>query len=301
MFGKSTLAVLLAVMLTAGPYTALAVVETPEYGYGGDPVSCMLYADPDTIDVNGGTLLTWDVSSNVVSAVLSPLNSSSWQQQVTLDGSWWISGIINTRSYTLTVTGNEGQTATCDVLITVEDEAPLETPSCSIEAVPDTIVKDGSTTLEWTSSDNVVSAVLHPKNSTSWEQSVPANGSWFISGIRDTREYSLTVTTSGGLSYICDAPVTVTSETTEGEAPTCDVEAVPSSIPVGGATTLVWTSSDNVVSAKIHPTNSSSFFATVTPEGSWYISGITNTRSYSVTVYTAEGKSATCDAPVATL
>jgi hypothetical protein len=268
-------------------------------GYGGDPVACTMIATPDTIGVGGGTTLTWTLSDNVVSAVLSGKNSSSWMQNVPLNGSWYVSGILDTREYTLTVTGPEGQTATCDAGVTV-NEPVVTPPFCEIEAVPSTIGAGEGTTLTWDSSDNVVSAVLHPTGSMSWTQSVPMDGSWYIGGITDSRSYSLTVSNSNGDEYTCDAPITVVEDTDPGTAPTCTMEAIPDDIPVGGGTTLVWTGSDNVVSAKLHPAGSTSYFADVTPDGSWYISGITNSRGYSVTVETVGGQTATCTADITT-
>ena len=281
-----------------------AVIDDAPYGYGGqgDHVTCSLLAMPDTISPGGGALLTWDVSSNVSSAYLTPKNSRSWIQQVPLDGSWWISGITDTRAYTLHVEGHNGQTSSCDAYIMVETVIE-EVPSCEIMAVPSTISSSGgATTLSWTSSNNVVSATLHPKNSTSWTQSVPMNGSWYISGIVDSRSYALTVETAGGLTHTCDVYVTVQGEMPDEEngnetidsTPSCTITAVPTTIQVGGGTTLVWESTPNVVSVKLSPKNSTSYFATVTPSGSWWISGITNTREYSATVFTDDNKSAVC-------
>lgn len=293
-------ALLFTLLLSAS--SASAVVD---FGYGGDPVSCTLTATPDTIDVGGGTTLDWTVSPNVVSAILKAKNSNSWMQNVPLDGSWYISGIVDSRTYTLVVTGPEGQTAECDASVTVDEDAEEVAPVCDLVATPDTILPNGGVTLDWDVSDNVVSAVLHPKGSTSWEQSVPLDGSWYISGIIGTRTYSLTVETAGGLSYTCDAKVTVISPDTgtsgEGDAPSCDMNAVPEIISVNGATTLVWDGSENAVSARLSPTGSSYVIAHVTPSGSWYLSGITNTRSYSLTVRTATGLEYTCNAPVTVL
>lgn len=312
---------LCAMILVSVPTLASADVyenDLPNgYGGGGDPVSCELTATPDLIAVGGGTTLSWVVSSNVVNAYLTPKNSTSWMQNVPLDGSWYISGILDTRQYTLHVEGAEGQTASCDALITV-DVPETTPPSCEIFANPGTIGANGATTLEWTSSANVVSAKLHPKGSMSWSQSVPVNGSWYISGIVDSRTYSLTVMNSSGEEYTCDAPIVVENGNGGGNggdngnggeepvdpglAPTCELEAVPSEIGPGGATTLVWTGAgDNLKEAKLHPTGSTSFFATVTPSGSWYISGIVDSRSYSVTIFTTDGQQVTCDAPIAVI
>lgn len=284
---------------------ALLINATPvfaQFGYGGDPVTCTLIATPDTIETGGGTTLDWTVSPNVVSAVLKGKNSNSWMQNVPLDGSWYISGILDSRAYTLVVTGPEGQTSECDASVTVEDGEEEVLPYCEITATPSTILPNGATTLSWDVSENVVSAVLHPKNSNSWEQSVPLGGSWFISEIISTRTYSLTVETAGGLEYTCDVEVTVNSPETgnggEGDLPSCNMNAVPEIISINGATTLVWDGSENAVAARLNPTGSSYVIANVTPSGSWYLSGITNTRSYSLTVRTATGLEYTCDAPV---
>lgn len=292
--------VMLALVLPAAP--ALAVEE----GYGGggtDPVTCSMVAAPDTIESGGGTTLSWTLSPNVVSAVLKAKNSDSWSQNVPLDGTWYISGIIDSRAYTLFVTGPEGQTAECDASVTVEagDEEEVP-PSCELFASPDSILANGAATLIWDVNDSVVSAVLHPKDSNDWEQSVPLDGSWYISGIIGSRTYSLTVENADGEEYTCDADIEVVSPSTGdsggGSLPSCDMEAVPQIILVNGATTLVWEGSANAVAAKLTPTGSDYVIANVTPSGSWYLSGISNSRSYSVTVRTGTGLEYTCDAPV---
>ncbi len=288
---------MLALVLGISPFAAQAV----DFGYGGDPVSCTMTATPDTIAVGGGTTLTWTLSPNVVSAVLKAKNSNSWMQNVALDGSWYISGILDSRAYTLVVTGPEGQTAECDANVTVDTDEELP-PSCELFATPGTILPQGGITLVWDVNDSVVSAVLHPKGSNDWEQSVPLDGSWYISGIIGSRSYSLTVQTAGGLEYTCDADVVVTSPTTGtsggGSLPNCDMNAVPQIISVNGATTLVWSGSANAVAAKLTPTGSDYVIANVTPSGSWYLSGISNSRSYSLTVRTGTGREYTCNAPV---
>lgn len=291
-----------SISLFFGVASADAVTEDVSYGYGGDPVSCDMHADPGMIAPNGATTLIWYTSDNVVKATLHPKNSSSWMQDVPLEGWWWISGIVDSRTYTLTVEGEDGQTASCDAAIVV-NAGEEEDPSCELYADPDVISAGGGTTLVWDSSDNAISAVLHPKNSTSWMQGVPLDGSWWISGITDSRTYSLTVKTAGGRTATCDAPITVIADEgqEEGEAPTCEISAAPDTILAGGGTTLLWDSSENVVSAVLHPTGSTSYFAEVTPSGSWWISGIVDSRSYSVTVRTADGQTATCDAPISVL
>ncbi len=96
-----------------------------------DP-TCSMYADPSTIAAGGGTTLIWNSSENVVSATLHPKNSSSWMQDVPTDGSWWISGIVDSRVYTLTIEGEDGQTSSCDAQVIVE--APEDDGDCDGDA-----------------------------------------------------------------------------------------------------------------------------------------------------------------------
>lgn len=289
---------MLAFVLQASP--ALAV----ESGYGGggtDPVTCSMISTPDTIGVGGATTLSWTLSPNVVSAVLKAKNSNSWSQNVALNGTWYISGIVDSRTYTLFVTGPEGQTAECDASVTVNGSSEV-TPTCTLFASPNAILPQGGAMLVWDVNESVVSATLHPKNSSDWEQSVALDGSWYISGIIGNRTYSLTVTTAGGQEYTCDADIVVNSPETGnsngGSLPSCDMSAVPQIIQVNGATTLVWEGSANAVAAKLTPTGSDYVIANVTPSGSWYLSGISNSRSYSVTVKTGTGREYTCNAPI---
>jgi hypothetical protein len=77
--------------------------------------------------------------------------------------------------------------------------------------------------------------------------------------------------------------------------PTCSVTAAPSTISADGATTLTWVGSDDAVSSSLSPYGSSSvFFADVDPSNEIYISGITDSRSYVVTVTDADGNTGDC-------
>jgi len=81
-------------------------------GYGGGAPACTMYANPSTIDYNGGMYLNWDVNENVTYALLHPKGSYSWTMEVSpTDGSWWMSGLRNTRDYTLTVYNENEESA----------------------------------------------------------------------------------------------------------------------------------------------------------------------------------------------
>lgn len=298
-------------MTVNGPegQSATCSVDVIVEGSEVDVPTCSLMADPSEIAEGGATTLSW-TSENGVSAMLVPMGSTSKIADVSLDGSWYISGISNTRGYSVIVTGADGQTTTCDAKIYVdeeeeeeEEEEQFEMATCNVSATPDEIAVNGDTTLTWTS-ENAVLAKLHPTGSDSYIAEVDQNSSWYFSGIANSRSYSITVWNEAGEPYTCDAPIVVTEAEEEEEeeeevALSCDIVADPSVIAANGATTLVWTSTgDDIVSAQLAPTGSDSYFADVTENGSWYIAGISNSRSYSLTVTDGEGNTATCDAPI---
>lgn len=195
---------------------AASVLATEESGYGGDAPACTMYATPDTIEADGGVMLNWDVNENVVGAYLHPKGSTDWMQEVPLDGSWWISGIVDSREYVLTVSSEDGQTADCEAHITVE-EGMSEELTCAMYADPATIAENGGTNLIWSSTGEVVDAYLHPTESEHSFAEVGPNGSWWISGISNSRSYSVTLTDSEGNTVTCDAPIVVEEEEEEEE------------------------------------------------------------------------------------
>ncbi len=327
-------------------------------GYGGDNVHCTMYSNQDSTLENSATLIWWS-SANVVNAELDAAGS------VAPKGWWWIDRVEETTEYTLTVETESGEYATCSTTVTVDQEEPVEevaqAPTCEIVADPNPLPGD-ATTLMWTS-ENAVSAKLHPYGSDSYFADVSDAGSWYISGITDARGYSLTVWGVDDQKTTCNVMVDMAyadgdemekekkdkedkmkedkeekdkedkkddddmkqAEKEEKEeedemdhdemrekertmdddemkeveedvdaafAPTCEVSADLSDI-ADGVVTLMWTS-ENGEMAKIHPTGSDSYFADVNPNGSWYLSDVTDSRGYSVTVWGEDDMSGSC-------
>ena len=200
----------LVAMVIIVPTSNASMEEDGGSGYGGDAPACTMYANPGTIDVNGATTLIWHVNENVTRGYLHPKGSTDWMQEIDLNGTWWISGIVDTRDYTLTVESADGQTADCDAHITVNEETNEEL-TCEMSANPNSIASGEGTSLVWSSTGNVVSAYLHPTGSEHSFAEVGPNGSWWIGGINDSRSYSVTLTDDEGNTVTCDAPITVTT------------------------------------------------------------------------------------------
>ncbi len=102
-------------------------------------------------------------------------------------------------------------------------------------------------------------------------------------------------TASGEEGCMIDSETEESTEEVSAGGPTCTVSASPSTIGVDGATTLSWTGSDDAVSSSLRPYGSTGvFFEGVDPSNEIYISGITDSRSYVVTVTDADGNTGEC-------
>lgn len=226
--------------------------------------TCTISASPSRVSSGNGVTLTWG-SSNAHSATIASLGS------VALDGSRTVYP-WESRSYTMTVHGANGQTATCSTNVEVEQQAA---PTCWINTSPSSIQEGGSTTLQW-GSNNANSATISDLGSVS------------VSGSRTvypygTRSYSMTVYGNNGQTATCSTDVTVQ----QYSVPTCSISASPNTVDRGNATTLSWNSSDGVQSAYI--TN----IGNVNKNGSQVITVNANT-TYTMTVYGRNGQSNTC-------
>jgi len=231
--------------------------------------SCTLTTNLSTIQYGGSFTLSWS-SSNATSASLNQGIGS-----VGVNGTYVVSNLQVTTTYTLTVTG-PGGTANCQTFVTVQQQP--DAPSCTISANPNSVQHGGSSTLNW-SSLNATSATLSSYGSVS------LNGSQTVNNITSNSTYTLTVTGPGGTAN-CQTTITVQQQQT----PSCSISANPSSVQTGGSSYLTWSSS-NATSANL------SNFGSVGTNGNQtvYPSG---TTTYTLTVYGSQGQSAQCQTTV---
>jgi len=231
--------------------------------------SCTLTTNLSTIQYGGSFTLSWS-SSNATSASINQGIGN-----VGVNGTYVVSNLFTTTTYTLTVTG-PGGTANCQTFVTVQQQPDV--PSCTISANPNSVQHGGSSTLSW-SSLNATSAALSSYGS------VALNGSQTVNNITSNSTYTLTVTGPGGTAN-CQTTITVQ----QAQTPSCSISANPSSIQTGGSSYLTWSSS-NAVSANL------SNFGNVGTNGNQtvYPSG---TTTYTLTVYGSQGQSAQCQTTV---
>jgi hypothetical protein len=157
-----------------------------------------------------------------------------------------------------------------------------EQPTCELN-VNDSTVSHGDTVILTWNSTNASNVTL------SGYGSVASSGTQAVHNLTNTRTFILTVSGNGS-TQTCSRTVTVSSDSSN--APTCWINANPSSVSENGSTTLSW-GSTNAHSAHITDLGSvsNSGSRTVYPNHS---------RTYTMTVYNTSGQSGTCQTHVST-
>lgn len=245
------------------------VVDEPDR----DPPTCSIWADDTSLDDGETTTIRWS-SSNATSASLSQFGG------VPANGTRSTGALWSTTTYTLWVSG-EGGSAQCHVTITVSGTP--DRPSCALWANPTHVQRNGSSTLNWTTTGNATSASID-----NGVGSVSLSGSRSVYDLTYTRTYTMTVWGSGGSSQ-CQTTITVDYGY---ETPSCSIWASPSNVQYGASSSLTW-NSQNAVSATLSNVGSVGTNGTYTvyPYGS---------QTYTLTVYGYNGQSAQCQTTVTT-
>ena len=142
-----------------------------------------LSASPLVVVYNGTTELSW-TTNNTDNCVAS----GDWSGSKNLSGSEIKSNLTADKIYTLTCTGAGGTTID-SVAIAVDEPAPV----LSFSASANTVEQNGSTTLDWSSSD-ASSCVA----SGDWSGNKPTSGSQVVSGLTIDSQFNLVCNGAGG-------------------------------------------------------------------------------------------------------
>ena len=234
------------------------------------PPVCTISVNVSAILSGQSAVLSWS-SSNATSASLSGFGN------VGVNGSVQVTPNSST-TYVLTVFG-PGGSANCQASIVVNTPPP-QLPQCTLSANISAVLSGGSVTLTWTSS-RATSASLDVAGS------VPVNGSFTVNNITSSRTFTLTVFGPSGTSATCQTSVTVTPVQT----PVCTITPSLSVVQSGQSVVLSWTS-QNATSAFLDVAGA------VGTNGSFTVNNITSTRTFTLTVTSANGTSATCQTSV---
>ncbi len=244
---------------------SVSVTVKPQIIVTPAPSILSFTATPNPVDNNGSTTLQWS-SSNAKSCT-----SNAWNGSLGSSGSKAITGLLSDQTYTLTCTGNGGSDQ-ASVSVSVKPQvivAPAPTIS-SFSATPNPVDYNGSTTLQWSSS-NATGCT-----SNAWSGSLGGSGSKVISGLTSDQTYNLTCTGTGG-SANASVSVTVKPQVVTPAPTISSFTATPNPVAYNGSTTLQW-SSTNATSCSLP-----SFGSNLSASGSQIVSGLTSDQTYNLT------------------
>ena len=152
-------------------------------GKGHKPPTISLSASPTTVPMNGSTIINW--SSKRASGCTA---SGDWSGSKETSGSQTISALTANSSFNLSCSG-PGGSASDSISVTVA--TPL--PTLSFSASPSTVSQNGSTTLDWSSTD-----VTNCTASGDWSGNKSTTGSETINVSTTDSQFTLTCSGEGG-------------------------------------------------------------------------------------------------------
>ncbi len=161
------------------------------------PPICATGVDPQTIQVGEGTALWWWSDS----AETASINQGIESINLPTDFKWIYPE--KTTTYSVTVTGANGSTATCDATIVVEGQAEATPPVCEMGADPQTITVGEGTALWWWA-DSVATATV---DNNIGSVTVPSDYKWFYP--TTTATYTMTAVGDNGQTVNCATTIEV--------------------------------------------------------------------------------------------
>ena len=235
------------------------VVTTPA------PIISFFTATPNPADFNGSTTLQWS-SSNAKGCT-----SNAWSGSLGASGSKVISSLTIDQTYNLTCSGNSGSDQ-ASVTVSVKPQSVMPAPTITaFTATPNPLDYNGSTTLQW-SSTNATSCT-----SDAWNGSLGGSGSKFISGLTTDQIYNMTCTGTGGTAN-SSVSVTVKPQVIITPPPMISsFTATPNPVDNNGSTTLSWSSTNATGCA------SNAWNGSLGGSGSKVINGLTSDQTYNLT------------------
>jgi hypothetical protein len=212
--------------ITIGGVATQFSVTTPASGF----TSLFLGINPQTISLGQQAVLTWS-TANATSCTAN----GAWSGGESPAGSLTVTPTsLGLRAYTLTCTGVSTATATVDLVVIA---AATPAPTVTLTANPTSIMVNRATNLTW-SSTNATSCT----DSGAWSGNyAPAGTASEFETAPGTVTFTIACTGAGG-SATASATVTVAAAVTP--APTVTIAVNPTSVTVGDAATLTWSSTN---------------------------------------------------------
>jgi hypothetical protein len=212
--------------VTIGSVTTQFSVTTPASGF----TSLFLGINPHTISLGQTAVLTW-ATANATSCTAS----GGWYGSESTSGNLTVTPTsLGLQTYTLSCTGMSTATATVDLVVIA---TPPPAPTVTLTANPTSILVNRATNLTWTSTN-----ATNCTDSGAWSGGYAVSGSvGEFASVPGTLAFTITCTGPGG-SATATATVTVTAAVTP--APTVTITVNPTSVTVGDAATLTWSSTN---------------------------------------------------------
>ncbi len=178
---------------------ALSIIPVPEPPTDVAPI-CEAGADPQSIRPGKGTALWWWSDAVASASIDNGIGS------VTVPSDYkWIHP-SETTTYTMTVTGEDGTTTTCETTITVDEQAEPNAPICEMGADPQ-VINAGEGAALWWWSDNVASASIDNEIRSI---TVPSDYIWLTP--TQTTTYTMNAVGENGENTECETTITVESD-----------------------------------------------------------------------------------------
>lgn len=235
---------------------------------------CTISISDRTPEYGGNTTISW-TSKRADKVRLSSVGL------VSNNGSHTFTNITSSQTYTITVIGKDGSKETCKK--TVNPDPKPKNPKCTISVNHPNPNYGGNAKITWTSQNA-------KKVHLSSVGNVSDSGSHTFQNITSTRTYTITVTGKDNSVKTCTETVVPKQQE---QNPYCTINANPSSVAYGASSNLTWTST-NANSASID------YIGSVSLNGSQSTGSLYGTRTYTMTVYSNSGKTATCQTTVYT-
>jgi hypothetical protein len=196
----------------------------PRGSVQGGTISVNLAANPQTVTPGSNVTLTWTSSGADTCTA-----SDGWAGAKAISGSQSVGPLNANTSFTLTCTNAAQQSAMSTAMVTVQAAPPA--PTLALSANPTTVTSGASSTLSW-SSTNATSCTA----SGGWSGGKAVNGSQVVNNITVATTYTLACTGTGG-----NVSRSVTVQVSTPPPPAIvTLTASPTSIQVGQASTLTW-------------------------------------------------------------
>lgn len=214
------------------------VGESPSGGDDNPPPQvptplCTLNADPDSFGALGGaTALVWTTDHADTVVIDQGVGT------VALDGTTNVT-VTSSKTFTLTATG-QGGTVQCSAPVVV---ATPNTPVCTLDVEPNSIVRGGSARVDWSSANvtHVVIKEIIGSSETTVRDTDALSGSLVVSPEQNAR-YTGTFTGPYG-TVSCEAPLAV--QTSNGSSLSCDAfTIIPSSVRDNATVTMSWSTTN---------------------------------------------------------